>query len=129
MSTDPTIVIIRDDAYLVAMRRDGEPDVHYAAATEDRAKIVAAAWAENLGWKIYDWCDGQQHNTIAATIGRPDAERCPDCDGWIPSNDAPGIYPGALSRRRDVYICSACGTREALDDMQQAEARRYLYDR
>lgn len=42
---------------------------------------------------------------------------CPDCGGYIPNNDRPGAYPGAISRRDNkTEICSACGTREALED-------------
>jgi hypothetical protein len=39
---------------------------------------------------------------------------CPLCDGYIPNNDQPGAYPGALSRRDNkTEICSECGVREA----------------
>lgn len=40
---------------------------------------------------------------------------CPRCEGYIPSNDAPGAYPGALSRTdNETEICSQCGVEEAL---------------
>ena len=40
---------------------------------------------------------------------------CPRCEGYIPSNDAPGAYPGALSRTdNETEICSECGVEEAL---------------
>ena len=42
---------------------------------------------------------------------------CPRCEGWIPNNEQPGAYPGALSRRDNgTEICSACGTAEAVED-------------
>jgi hypothetical protein len=42
--------------------------------------------------------------------------RCPTCDGYIPNNEKPGAYPGALSRiDNETEVCSACGTREALE--------------
>lgn len=42
---------------------------------------------------------------------------CPACGGYIPNNDTPGAYPGALSRRDNVTeICSDCGQREAFED-------------
>ena len=42
-------------------------------------------------------------------------KRCPRCSGWIPTNEHPGAYPGALSRLDDeTEICSACGTDEAM---------------
>ena len=45
---------------------------------------------------------------------------CPTCDGKIPNNETPGAYPGALSRRDNVTeICSACGTREAMEDFRR----------
>lgn len=44
-------------------------------------------------------------------------KRCPNCDGYIPSNKNPGEYAGAISRRDNATeICSACGTMEALED-------------
>ena len=63
-------------------------------------------------------------NTSAghSTNNQPDAAtleqfRCPTCDGYIPNNDQPGAYMGALSRRDNkTEICSACGTEEALED-------------
>lgn len=43
--------------------------------------------------------------------------RCPRCGNYIPTNEAPGAYPGALSRRDGVTeICSSCGVVEALQD-------------
>lgn len=40
---------------------------------------------------------------------------CPRCGGPVPNADRPGAYPGALSRLDNAtYICSACGTEEAL---------------
>lgn len=41
---------------------------------------------------------------------------CPRCLGYIPNNDAPGAYLGALSRTdNQTEICSPCGTEEAWD--------------
>jgi hypothetical protein len=49
---------------------------------------------------------------------------CPKCSGYIPSNENPGAYPGAISRRDNkTEICSACGTAEALEDFFGAEAK------
>lgn len=50
-------------------------------------------------------------------------EVCPRCKfNWIPNNDSPGAYPGAISRADNkTEICSACGTDEAL--MQHFEGR------
>lgn len=44
---------------------------------------------------------------------------CPRCnDNFIPTNEHPGQYPGALSRADNkTEICSACGTEEALEDL------------
>lgn len=40
---------------------------------------------------------------------------CPRCEGYIPNNLTPGLYPGALSRTDDkTEVCSACGEEEAL---------------
>lgn len=46
---------------------------------------------------------------------------CPRCEGWIPNNEQPGAYPGALSRLDNkTEICSACGTAEAMEDYAKA---------
>lgn len=48
---------------------------------------------------VYGWCE------------------CPRCGGSVPQRNnmkTRGRYVGALSRVRDVYICSECGTEEAL---------------
>lgn len=41
---------------------------------------------------------------------------CPRCKyNWIPCNERPGEYPGAISRADNkTEICSQCGTDEAL---------------
>jgi hypothetical protein len=45
------------------------------------------------------------------------APQCPRCGGFIPSNQRPGEYMGALSRADNhTYVCSACGTEEAMED-------------
>jgi hypothetical protein len=42
---------------------------------------------------------------------------CPACWGYIPNNETPGAYMGALSRRDNkTEICSPCGNREAMED-------------
>ena len=54
---------------------------------------------------------------------------CPKCSGYIPNNENPGAYSGALSRvDNKTEICSACGMEEALadyfgvpDETEQAE--------
>ena len=47
---------------------------------------------------------------------------CPRCDGYIPNNDTPGLYPGALSRLdNETEVCSACGQNEALADFVAAQ--------
>jgi hypothetical protein len=54
---------------------------------------------------------------------------CPKCSGYIPNNNTPGAYSGAISRvDNKTEICSSCGTQEALDaffgernEVEQAE--------
>lgn len=43
---------------------------------------------------------------------------CPRCESnYIPNNEFPGEYPGALSRvDNKTEICSECGVLEALED-------------
>lgn len=42
---------------------------------------------------------------------------CPICEGFIPNNETPGAYAGALSRKDNTTeICSACGVVEAMLD-------------
>lgn len=55
---------------------------------------------------------------MSISINEP--KRCPLCEGWIPNNDMPGAYPGALSRRDNkTEICSECGTMEAIEDFNR----------
>ena len=43
---------------------------------------------------------------------------CPICYNYIPNNQTPGAYPGALARYdNETEICSDCGTAEALAGM------------
>lgn len=43
------------------------------------------------------------------------APQCPRCLGFIPRNEKPGQYIGALSRMdNQTEVCSECGTEEAL---------------
>lgn len=40
---------------------------------------------------------------------------CPSCGGYIPNNETPGKYPGAVSHvDNTTEICSQCGQKEAL---------------
>jgi len=49
---------------------------------------------------------------------------CPRCFGFIPNNEKPGAYMGAISRRDNkTEICSACGTAEAMEDFFAAKAK------
>lgn len=42
---------------------------------------------------------------------------CPKCSGYIPNNETPGAYAGAISRRDNkTEICSGCGMAEGLED-------------
>lgn len=44
---------------------------------------------------------------------------CPRCTHFIPCDERPGEYPGAISRIDNVTeICSQCGNEEALLDWQ-----------
>lgn len=44
---------------------------------------------------------------------------CPRCQGWIPNNEQPGAYPGAISRiDNTTEICSSCGSDEAVLEWQ-----------
>lgn len=43
---------------------------------------------------------------------------CPRCGGYIPNDERPGEYPGAMSRTDNkTEICSKCGTDEAIEEM------------
>lgn len=42
-------------------------------------------------------------------------KNCPDCGGFIPNNENPGAYPGAISRKDNkTEICSDCGMAEGI---------------
>lgn len=71
--------------------------------------------------------------------GSSDKPVCPRCGGYIPNNETPGAYPGALSRSdQKTEVCSKCGTAEALlqfageplltpDQWPVDDARSYTY--
>ena len=43
---------------------------------------------------------------------------CPRCEGFIPNNNVPGVYPGMLSRTdNETEICLDCGLEEAVDEL------------
>lgn len=65
----------------------------YAGLREQLPDFTPEWWAE-----VEPWC-------------------CPTCYHGIPNNERQGEYPGALSRRGNYYVCSDCGTREAMEDM------------
>jgi hypothetical protein len=41
---------------------------------------------------------------------------CPRCSRFVPNNETPGAYPGAMTRwgGRQIEICSQCGQDEAM---------------
>jgi hypothetical protein len=42
---------------------------------------------------------------------------CPICGHFIPNDDTPGKFPGALSRRDNTTeICVSCGVQEAINE-------------
>ena len=42
---------------------------------------------------------------------------CPRCEHFIPNDETPGAYPGAISRvNNKTEICSKCGTDEAMEN-------------
>lgn len=52
---------------------------------------------------------------------KKDLPVCPRCGGFIPNNENPGAYPGALSRvDNKTEICSECGTDEAFSDLARS---------
>ena len=52
---------------------------------------------------------------------------CPKCSGYIPNNETPGAYPGAISRADNkTEICSDCGVAEALGDFRLANAEKVV---
>jgi hypothetical protein len=52
---------------------------------------------------------------------------CPSCSGYIPNNETPGAYPGAISRADNkTEICSDCGVAEALGDFRLANADKVV---
>jgi RNA polymerase subunit RPABC4/transcription elongation factor Spt4 len=60
---------------------------------------------------------GRHKKRRSTYIDSKQVKICPTCDGFIPNNEMPGAYPGALSRRDNkTEICSSCGTQEAMED-------------
>ncbi len=66
-----------------------------------------------------DWADYYCNDHIPSGYRVWDnlAPVCPSCDGFIPNNENPGAYMGAISRKDNkTEICAACGTAGALAD-------------
>jgi len=74
-------------------------------------------WDEPLILETADW------NYERLTTGAPQLDHrgrpiCPICHHFIPNDEEPGAYPGALSRKNNkTEICSNCGLMEALNGM------------
>lgn len=72
---------------------------------------------KTVAYEFFVHPDGEVEFISGPSLDAFEAFRCPTCDGYIPNNDQPGAYMGALSRRDNkTEICSACGTDEALED-------------
>lgn len=57
-----------------------------------------------------------------------DKHICPRCCGYIPNNDTPGAYPGAISRLDNITeICSGCGQDEALEEYFNGKISDWRY--
>lgn len=57
-----------------------------------------------------------EDGTLAIESNKQEQFReCPRCSHFIPNDDTPGAYPGAISRLDNkTEICSSCGVEEAL---------------
>ena len=54
---------------------------------------------------------------------------CPICEGYIPNDERPGAYPGAISRYDNkTEVCSACGTAEGVGMMMLGDQIYVLRD-
>ena len=54
---------------------------------------------------------------------------CPICEGYIPNDERPGAYPGAISRYDNkTEVCSACGTAEGVGMMMLGDEIYVLRD-
>ena len=82
------------------------------------AAIVTKGLQENTDEGLQNW--------QIVEVGRPTLEvdlsrvpkTCPRCGDWIPNNDTPGAYPGAISRvDNKTEICSYCGGEEATQQL------------
>jgi ribosomal protein S27AE len=52
---------------------------------------------------------------------------CPRCGGFIPNNDTPGSYSGALSRLDNkTEICSDCGVDESIENYYDGQIMNWI---
>ena len=80
----------------------------------ERVATVYAGGPYSGDWADY-YCN--DHIPTGYRVWDKLAPVCPSCDGFIPNNETPGAYMGAISRKDNTTeICSACGTAEALAD-------------
>jgi hypothetical protein len=72
---------------------------------------------ESTGWDFNRLINGEPK--LDTQTGHP---LCPLCGGFIPDNEQPGAYRGAISRKDNkTEICSACGVREAFQGLVRPE--------
>ena len=82
------------------------------------AQLVSRPY-NTLGLEESDKENAMTIESNSYTKTHPKFVLCPRCEGFIPNNDTPGAYPGALSRLDNkTEICSECGTIEAMLDWQ-----------
>jgi hypothetical protein len=101
------VVILNDKDLYEKLSTDDEFDQRVWFYFQDEAEFKRAFNKDNDEHEFY----------LVAQYDEEDNPICPSCDGFIPSNENPGAYPGAISRKdNSTEICSACGTAEALAD-------------
>jgi len=105
--TDAMVVILNDPKLYDKMTKKESFDQRVWFYFQDEAEFKRAFNKDNDEHDFY----------LVAQYDEEDNPICPSCDGFIPSNENPGAYPGAISRKdNSTEICSACGMAEALAD-------------
>jgi len=111
---------------LSQMFAEGHPNVremlHTMMLSETGSVVIGQSyrWSTLDGWEWDEEAISSESDWDFARLvsGQPKLDRhgnplCPICGNFIPSNFAPGAYPGALSRYDSrIEICTSCGVKQ-----------------
>lgn len=106
MTTVLYVFTTQDAEYVLGRKLVGNEAVELAAALNRTLTSEAANTVLDVASQV---------GPAMKEGGEPDKPICPRCGHFIPRDEFPGAYPGAISRVDNrTEVCSICGTDEAM---------------